>query len=232
MSEDSIDIFLKKNRQLLIHDFYQYNKEHPNMEVDSDDYKIAQYLLKDIEKYDKFCEYYFWKSYNEDTDEYVNCMDIGSKNGYPAGSLSNFAPHPFTMDGVKCASMEGFLQSLKFESQEMQEHVCTLVGLAAKKKGAPKKWQRNQTLYWRGKEYKRDSEDYQLLLNKAYNRLFENTGFKNALNATNGAVLTHSIGKSKKSETVLTAKEFCSRLTHLRDIGKLEEKKKVQEELF
>jgi hypothetical protein len=45
-------------------------------------------------------------------------------------------------------------------------------------------------------------------------------------------VLTHSIGKSKKSETVLTAKEFCSRLTHLRDIGKLEEKKKVQEELF
>ena len=136
------------------------------------------------------------------------------------------------MDGVQCASMEGFLQSLKFESKEMQEHVCTLVGLAAKKKGAPKKWQRTQTLYWRGKEYKRDSEDYQLLLNKAYNRLYENTGFQNALKATNNAVLTHSIGKSKISETILTAKEFCSRLTYLRDVGKLQEKKQVQEKLF
>lgn len=34
-------------------------------------------------------------------------MDIGSKNGYPASALSNFAPHPFTIDGVECNSMEG-----------------------------------------------------------------------------------------------------------------------------
>jgi predicted NAD-dependent protein-ADP-ribosyltransferase YbiA (DUF1768 family) len=37
-------------------------------------------------------------------------MDIGSRHGYPANALSNFAPHPFNMDGVACASMEGFLQ--------------------------------------------------------------------------------------------------------------------------
>jgi predicted NAD-dependent protein-ADP-ribosyltransferase YbiA (DUF1768 family) len=47
-------------------------------------------------------------------------MDIGSGNGYPGASLSNFAPHPFTIDGVECASMEGFLQSLKFESVDMR----------------------------------------------------------------------------------------------------------------
>ena len=46
-------------------------------------------------------------------------MDIGSKSGYPAGALSNFSPHPFEIDGVKCNSMEGFLQGLKFESKEM-----------------------------------------------------------------------------------------------------------------
>ncbi len=54
-------------------------------------------------------------------------MDIGSGTGYPSASLSNFAPHAFVIDGVECASMEGFLQSLKFQDPEMQKHVCTLV---------------------------------------------------------------------------------------------------------
>jgi predicted NAD-dependent protein-ADP-ribosyltransferase YbiA (DUF1768 family) len=36
-------------------------------------------------------------------------MDIGSSNGFPAGTLSNFSPHPFVIDGVECNSMEGFL---------------------------------------------------------------------------------------------------------------------------
>ena len=148
-------------------------------------------------------------------------MDIGSKNGYPAGTLSNFSPHPFEIDGVQCNSMEGFLQSLKFESIDMQKYVCTLVGMAAKKKGANKNWKQKQELYWLGKTYKRNSDEYQNLLNRAYNELYKNSGFRKALEATNGATLTHSIGKNKKSETVLTTQEFCSRLTYLRDNGPL-----------
>lgn len=150
-------------------------------------------------------------------------MDIGSGNGYPSSALSNFAPHPFIIDGVECASMEGFLQSLKFESVDMQKYVCTLVGKAAKKKGRNKNWRQKQELYWKGRIYKRDSDEYQNLLNRAYNKLSENTGFQKALQATNGCVLEHSIGKSKSSETVLTKQEFCSRLTYLRDKGKLPE---------
>lgn len=154
-------------------------------------------------------------------------MDVGSKNGYPAGALSNFSPHPFIIDGVQCNSMEGFLQGLKFESKEMQEYVCSLVGYAAKKKGRNKNWQEKQTLYWRGKPIKRDSDEYQDLLNRAYNAMFENTKFKAALEASKGATLTHSMGKNKKSETVLTTQEFCSRLTYLRDKGKLPVQKKL-----
>ena len=150
-------------------------------------------------------------------------MDIGSGNGYPSAALSNFAPHPFIIDEVECASMEGFLQSLKFESVDMQRYVCTLVGKAAKKKGHKKNWKQKQELYWNGKIYKRDSDEYQNLLNRAYNRLYENGGFYKALHSTNGATLEHSIGKSKCSETVLTKQEFCSRLTYLRDRGKLPE---------
>ena len=65
-------------------------------------------------------------------------MDIGSGSGFPSGTLSNFAPHPFVIDGVECNSMEGFLQSLKFSNPEMQKEVCKLVGKAAKFKGKKK----------------------------------------------------------------------------------------------
>ena len=144
-------------------------------------------------------------------------MDIGSGSGFPAGSLSNFAPHGFTIDGVECASMEGFLQSLKFSSPDMQREVCKLVGKAAKFKGKGKKWYRTQTLYWQGKEYKRDSKEYQELLDRAYNELAKNTSFQKALLATRDATLTHSIGKKKINETVLTASEFTSRLYRIRE---------------
>ena len=150
-------------------------------------------------------------------------MDIGSGSGYPAASLSNFAPHPFIIDGISCNSMEGFLQSLKFKNIEMQKYVCSLVGKSAKYKGKDKKWWKTQTLYWQGKEYKRDSQEYQILLNRAYNALYQNEGFKKALEASRPAILSHSIGKNDPSKTVLTQAEFVSRLMKLRMGKKLDE---------
>jgi predicted NAD-dependent protein-ADP-ribosyltransferase YbiA (DUF1768 family) len=149
-------------------------------------------------------------------------MDVGSRNKYPAGALSNFSPHWFLFDGVQCASMEGFLQSLKFKNPDMQVEICKLVGFGAKKRGAKKNWHRKQVLYWKGKEYPRKSQEYQDLLDRAYDALAQNEKFKKALLATHNANLTHSIGKRKKSETVLTEQEFCSRLMKLRT--------KIQEE--
>lgn len=143
-------------------------------------------------------------------------MDIGSGSGWPAAALSNFSPHPFVIDGVECASMEGFLQSLKFKEPDMQIEVCKLVGKAAKFKGKKKKWWKTQTLHWQGQEFKRDSQEYQDLLDRAFDALAQNTSFQKALLATNNATLTHSIGKSKKQETVLTKQEFCSRLIKIR----------------
>jgi len=153
-------------------------------------------------------------------------MDIGSKCGYPASSLSNFSPHPFVIDGITCNSMEGFLQSLKYESLDMQEYVCSLVGFAAKKKGSKKNWKTSQTLYWRGVPYKRDSKEYQELLDRAYFELSKNEGFQKALLATNDSSITHSIGKNKINDTVLTEREFCSRLIKTRERLKSELKNK------
>ena len=112
---------------------------------------------------------------------------------------------------------------MKFESKDMQKYVCSLVGKAAKFKGKNKNWQQKQELYWNGNTYKRDSAEYQNLLNRAYNALYQNDGFRKALDASKGCSLTHSMGKNKISETVLTTSEFCSRLTYLRDEGPLKE---------
>jgi len=144
-------------------------------------------------------------------------MNIKSGNKYPAGALSNFTPHPFVFRGIQCNSMEGVLQSLKFNSPEMQQHTCSLVGFAAKRHGSKKNWQRTQTLWWNGAPIKRDSQEYQDLLDEAYNAMFDqNSKAKKALLASGSATLKHSIGRSKQSETVLTVSEFCSRLTKIR----------------
>jgi len=143
-------------------------------------------------------------------------MNIGSGSAYPANALSNFAPHPFIFDGVECNSMEGLLQSFKFENPAIQVEVCKLVGYAAKKRGKEKNWQRTQTLWWKGIPYKRDSEFYQKVLDNAYYALSKNKKFCQALLASGDAVLSHSIGRTNKSETVLTVQEFCSRLTKIR----------------
>ena len=147
-------------------------------------------------------------------------MNIGSGNGYPSSALSNFAPHPFVLDGVQCASMEGFLQSLKFDKLHIQIEVCKLVGKSAKFRGKArtKNWQRVQKLWWKGVEFARDSEYYQRLLDRAYMHMcLQSESFRNALIASGDAVFTHTIGRNNPKETVLTQSEFCSRLTYLRN---------------
>ncbi len=146
-------------------------------------------------------------------------MDIGSGSGWPGSSLSNFAPHPFMFRDVYCASMEGLLQSLKFEHAPTQKTVCQLVGKAAKFRGKKrnKAWRTVQTLWWDGEPIPRHSQAYQDFLDEAFDALAENDGFRRALLATGDAVLTHSIGKSTKQDTVLTRSEFTSRLHKIRD---------------
>ena len=152
-------------------------------------------------------------------------MDIRSHGKYPRNALSNFAPHEFILDGVVCKSAEGFLQGLKFKNPLMQEHVCTLVGITAKRAGSKKMWQRTRRLWWKGVPYNRDDDEYQELLDRAYDALATNEKFRKALLASGDATLTHSIGRINKKETILTRQEFCSRLTKLRERIKLEESK-------
>ena len=147
-------------------------------------------------------------------------MDIRFNKEYPSCMLSNLAAHEFIIDDVLCASMEGFLQSLKFENEEEQIKICKLSGFEARNAGQRKNWQETQILYWQGIPYRRDSFEYQVLLDRVYLKLFDSCNeFKIALKATGNENLTHNIGKTDPMKTILTRKEFCSRLKTLRDIG-------------
>ena len=102
-------------------------------------------------------------------------IDIKSDGIYPANVLSNFYPNAFVLDGVKCASMEGFLQSLKSRKKEEQEYICSLCGIEAKNyfkgKFANIRWKITGKLCWQGKKICRRGKEYEDLLKRAYSEM-------------------------------------------------------------
>ncbi|MEN8252043.1 MAG: hypothetical protein ABFQ53_00465 [Patescibacteria group bacterium] len=148
-------------------------------------------------------------------DEVEGVIDITSRGTYPSNELSNLAEHEFTLDGVKCASMEGFLQSLKVYIGDPFTH---LSGITAKMSGQEcNNWKWDQLLYWQGVKYERDGVKYQELLDRAFHALATNSDFQKALLATENKKIIHSIGKDDIESTVLTEEEFCFRLTKFRE---------------
>lgn len=149
-----------------------------------------------------------------------NTIDIHSNDAYPSCALSNFAEHEFYIDKVKCSSMEGFLQSLKFKNIKKQKQVCLLSGKDAKNSTrytlAQLRWRTIHNLYWQGKRINRFSDEYQKLLDRAYEALSRNSDFEKALKASLSYTLTHSIGKTDKRKTVLTEYELISKLERIR----------------
>lgn len=152
-----------------------------------------------------------------------NYMDIDSRGNFPAASLSNFAKHAFVFDGVGCASMEGLLQSFKYDDVDRQIEICKLVGRAAQLKGQERNeaWKSKQTLWWKGESFDRHGPEYQQLLTRAYDALgYQNVVFRAALIYTlvhfGAEELTHSVGNPDPKDTILTEKEFCGQLMRLR----------------
>lgn len=148
-------------------------------------------------------------------------IDIHSKGKYPSNALSNFYPHRFVFDGIECGSMEGFLQSLKTKNIKRQREVCLLSGGTAKKRFLHRPqnliWKLTGNLYWQGRKIKRTSLEYQLLLDSVYDAMMSSDSFVQALKASEGYELQHSIGNPNVKKTVLTEKEFIQRLNNCRE---------------
>ena len=146
-----------------------------------------------------------------------NTLDIRSNGLYPSNVLSNLCSNGFRFDGMICGSMEGFLQSLKRKELDKQRQICSMKGGNARKMSVTS-WQTDQIVWWKGQAIDRQSEEYQQLIRRAYQAMFEQSErFRTALMQTRGMVLAHSSGEESPYKTILTPAEFCSILTELRD---------------
>lgn len=129
---------------------------------------------------------------------------------WPSCALSNFAPAPFSIDGLSFRCMEGFLQCLKEPDPEKQKAFQSLTGREAKELGQGIRWQTDGMLHWQGKAFSRyDRRTYHSLLFRAYDAMVQtNPETVRALRATGRCVLWHSIGRFRRSRTCLTVFEF------------------------
>lgn len=79
-------------------------------------------------------------------------------------------------------------------------------------------WQADQMVWWKGQAICRQSYDYQQLIRRAYQAMFDQSErFRVALMQTRGIILVHTSGEINPFKTILTPSEFCSILTELRD---------------
>lgn len=151
--------------------------------------------------------------YNPET----NTLDIRSNGLYPSNVLSNLCSNRFVFDGMICGSMEGFLQSLKQKDLDKQRQICSMKGGNARKKSVTS-WQTDQILWWKGREINRQSDEFRLLVEDAYEDMFfQNERFRTALMQTRGMKLAHTTGEENPYKTILTPSEFCGILEQIRE---------------
>lgn len=165
-------------------------------------------------------------------DQDANTLDIRSNGQYPSNVLSNLCSNGFRFEGIVCRSMEGFLQSLKQKDKDKQRQICSMKGGNARKHSVTS-WQTDQIVWWKGQAYDRQSDDYQKLIRRAYQAMFDQSErFRAALMQTRGITLIHSSGEENPYKTILTEDEFCLILTEIRDSydkrdKRIEHKKRV-----
>lgn len=100
----------------------------------------------------------------------LEVVDIRTGGEWPIWILSNLTPNAFVFAGLAAASMEGFLQSLKYEDPAEAALVRKLAGRKAKRAGKKRReaWQRSKTLWIEGRTIDRFGSRYQQLLDGAY----------------------------------------------------------------
>jgi len=148
-------------------------------------------------------------------------IDIYSKRRGIAGRLSNFTKRKFIFDGITCRSIEGVLQGLKFAAAGERQIVCGLWGSQAKAAGELKAdWKNTQTLFWNGKSFPRESQEYRELLTRLYTEVYkQDEQFRKDIQKSAKYELVHSMGNPNPRDTVLTEREFIEQLVYLQTLS-------------
>lgn len=123
--------------------------------------------------------------------------------------LSNLYPYDFEFRGFALKSLEGFFQGVKFKNPETQKYVFAYNGFNAYclKAASDYRWQDEGNVYWQGILIKRDSAEYADIVDELYVSAAQNPLFRQALKNADRPLI-HTIGKTDKTETVLTRAEY------------------------
>ncbi|WP_331284293.1 PAS domain S-box protein [Castellaniella denitrificans] len=132
-------------------------------------------------------------------------------------ALSNFSLSPFELDGVSLASVEGFIQGIKFPpGHPARERAFVSSAWEAKAcgQGADKRF-----AYWGGAQIEFGSDAHHRLVERALRaRFVQNEGLRRVLASTRGLDILHQTGEAPEPErTSLPAALFCRILSDIRD---------------
>lgn len=162
--------------------------------------------------------------------ETENWIDVGYRNrGDFPQMLSNLFPYNFKFRGKKLASIENFFQGIKFKDKKTQNYVFTYYGTQAVhiKAASSYDWKETGEIYWQGKAIKRESKEYELLIDELYISAIQNPLYRNILSNCDKQII-HSIGENDKKETTFTRYEFEFELNCLKDFIQSKNKKEVE----
>lgn len=161
-------------------------------------------LLKDREKY------------IGESNKWIN-VGYGFSGMYPK-LLSNLFPYKFKFKGHKLNSIECFFQGIKFPSKRYQKKIFKYSGKEALvlQKASEYNWKETGIIYWQGKQFKRNSEEYDNLVTELYISALQNKLYRNVIKNCNLPII-HAIGEVDKCETTFTRYEFEFMLNCLHD---------------
>ncbi len=130
--------------------------------------------------------------------------------------LSNLFPYSFVFKSQKLESIEAGIQSLKFPDPEMQKYVFKYSGITAFHVQATSayNWKETGIVYWQGQAINRFSKEYDDFIDELYISAAQNPLYRSALLKVDKPII-HSIGKTDKTDTLLTRFELEKRLNGL-----------------
>lgn len=117
--------------------------------------------------------------------------------------------YPFVLDGVHCASIVSFFQAVKFKEENERIYVCQIAKEddVERIRDIGSVWMEEQVLYWKGKACKRNSAEYQQLIEFAFSAAYLHPEFQKVLIASDDSFLSDIQRKNEITQTPLTRRE-------------------------
>ncbi|MCK6454135.1 MAG: hypothetical protein L6R19_25255 [Alphaproteobacteria bacterium] len=150
------------------------------------------------------------------TDAPAKPINISSAGDEEIGRrMSNFAATPFTLDGRRYASVEGFYVALKFLDAESRARAAGLAGPDAYAFGKPSTLTETE---YAGRRFALGGPEHHALIARAIRaKLAEHPDLAREFAATHPRPIVHVTREPERPGTFMPATALCRILTTLRD---------------